>query len=123
MVTISVDEGYAFDILTIFQVKIANCIDPSKIAASQLGFNRLFDELYHQLGYEKVTEIITSQEYRDLYDENCKTFLLVDKIRSSEEVSIGKDIDNTNLTRFDCKRRLQSKFFNSLMVETKTKHE
>jgi hypothetical protein len=46
MVTISVDEGYAFDILTIFQVKIANCIDPSKIAASQLGFNKLFDELY-----------------------------------------------------------------------------
>jgi len=123
MVTISVDEGYAFDILSIFQVKMDNCTDRSKIEVSERGYNKLFDELYNQLGKEKTTDILLSQEYKDLYDENYKTFLLVDKIRASDEVSIGKEIDNTNLSRFDCKRRLQSKFFSTQMVETKTKYE
>lgn len=123
MVTISVDEGYAFDILSIFQVKIHNCTDPVKLETSKRGFSMLYEELKAQLGQDKLSEIINSKEYDDLYTENQTTFVLVDAIRSSNEVSIGKDIDNTNLARFDCKRRLQSKFFNSQMVETKTKHE
>ena len=123
MVTISVDEGYAFDILSIFQVKIHNCTDPVKLETSKRGFSMLYDELKAQLGQDKLSEIINSKEYDDLYAENQTTFVLVDAIRSSNEVSIGKDIDKTNLERFDCKRRLQSKFFHSHMVETKTKHE
>ena len=123
MVKISVDEGYAFDILSIFQVKIHNCTDASKIETSKRGFSTLYEELKAQLGQNKLSEIINSKEYDDLYTENQTTFVLVDAIRASNENSIGKDIDLNNLRRFECKRKLQSKFFNTEMVETKTKYE
>jgi deoxyribodipyrimidine photolyase-like uncharacterized protein len=123
MVTISVDEGYAFDILSIFQVKIHNCTDKVKLEASKRGFSILYEELKDQLGQDKLSEIIYSKEYDDLYTENQTTFVLVDAIRASNENSIGKDIDLNNLRRFECKRKLQSKFFNTDMVETKTKYE
>lgn len=123
MVKISVDEGYAFDILSIFQVKIDNCTDVNKIKISEKAFNILYSELKDQLGSDKILKIINSEEYRDLYRENKKTFLLVDQIRASNEVSLGKDIDKNNLSRFECKRKLQNKFFDSQMLETKTKYE
>lgn len=123
MIKISVDEGYAFDILSIFEVKVNNCTDTAKVQSSKDGFYKLHEELLNQLGYVKMYEIINSQEYRDLYNENLTTFTLVDKIRASDEVSIGKDIDLNNLRRFECKRKLQSRFFNTNMVETKTKYE
>ena len=123
MVTISVDEGYAFDILSIFQVKMHNCTDSVKIETSKRGFSMLYEELKAQLGQEKLSEIINSKEYDELYTENQTTFVLVDAIRASNENSIGKDIDLNNLRRFECKRKLQSKFFNTDMVETKTKYE
>jgi hypothetical protein len=99
MVKISVDEGYAFDILSIYE------------------------ELKAQLGQEKLSEIINSSEYDELYTENQTTFVLVDAIRASDENSIGKDIDLNNLRRFECKRKLHNKFFDSQMLETKTKYE
>ena len=123
MVKISVDEGYAFDILSIFQVKIHNCTDPIKIETSKRGFSVLYEELKAQLGQEKLSEIINSSEYDDLYTENQTTFVLVDAIRASDENSIGKDIDLNNLRRFECKRKLHNKFFDSQMLETKTKYE
>lgn len=123
MVTISVDEGYAFDILSIFQVKMHNCTDPVKNETSKRGFSILYEELKVQLGQEKLSEIINSKEYDELYTENYTTFVLVDAIRASNENSIGKNIDLNNLRRFECKRKLQSKFFNTNMVETKTKYE
>ena len=123
MVKISVDEGYAFDILSIFEVKINNCDDPKKIEISGKAFELLRQELEAQLGSAKLLQIMNSVEYHELYNENKKTFLLVDKIRASNEVSLGKDIDKNNLSRFECKRKLQNKFFDSQMLETKTKYE
>ena len=66
---------------------------------------------------------MNSKEYRSLFRANEDTFHLVDKIRSSNEVSVGKDIDNANMERFFCKRRLQEKFFEGKLLETKTQHE
>jgi hypothetical protein len=123
MVTISVDEGYAFDILSIFEVKIAQCVDPSKKQRSEHGYNVLYTELVQQIGIDRVHEILNSTEYYQLLNENEKTFQLVDIIRVSNETSIGKNIDQTNLSRFEAKCKLQSKFFNTSMVETKTQYD
>ena len=123
MVTISVDEGYAFDILSIFEVKIAQCIDESKKQRSEHGYNVLYTELVQQIGIDYVHEILNSTEYYQLLNENKKTFQLVDIIRASNETSIGKNIDQTNLSRFEAKCKLQSKFFNTSMVETKTQYD
>jgi hypothetical protein len=123
MVTISVDEGYAFDILSIFEVKIAQCVDLSKKQRSEHGYNVLYTELVQQIGIDHVHEILNSTEYYQLLNENEKTFQLVDIIRASNETSIGKNIDQTNLSRFEAKCKLQSKFFNTSMVETKTQYD
>jgi hypothetical protein len=123
MVTISVDEGYAFDILSIFEVKIAQCVDLSKKQRSEHGYNVLYTELVQQIGIDRVHEILNSTEYYQLLNENEKTFQLVDIIRASNETSIGKNIDQTNLSRFEAKCKLQSKFFNTSMVETKTQYD
>ena len=123
MVTISVDEGYAFDILSIFEVKMTQCTDSDKKQRSEHGYNVLYTELVEQIGIDRVHEILNSVEYHQLLRENVKTFQLVDLIRASNEVSVGKDIDLTNLSRFEAKCKLQSKFFNTSMVETKTQYD
>ena len=123
MVTISVDEGYAFDILSIFEVKMTQCIDPDKKQRSEQGYNTLYTELVQQIGVDRVHEILNSEEYHQLLRENVKTFQLVDIIRASKEISVGKSIDETNLSRFKAKYDLQSKFFNTSMVETKTQYD
>jgi len=123
MVKISVDEAYAFDILSIYAVKMINCTDPLRHKSSSIAYNCLFNELEQTFGYEKMRDIMNSKEYRSLFRANEDTFHLVDKIRSSNEVSVGKDIDNANMERFFCKRRLQEKFFEGKLLETKTQHE
>jgi hypothetical protein len=123
MVTISVDEGYAFDILSIFEVKMTQCIDPDKKQRSEQGYNVLYTELVQQIGVDRVHEILNSEEYHQLLRENVKTFQLVDIIRASNEISVGKSIDETNLCRFKAKYDLQTKFFNTSMVETKTQYD
>lgn len=123
MVKISVDEAYALDILSIYEVKIRNCTDVTKKESSINAYGSLYKELSDQFGSDKMRNIIQSNEYKSLYKANEDTFYLVDKIRASNEVSVGKDIDNTNMERFFCKRRLQEKFFDGKLLETKTQHE
>jgi hypothetical protein len=123
MVTISVDEAYALDILSIYEVKIRNCTDQKKIENSKSAYTILYKELSNRFGFEKMQQIIQSNEYKDLYKANEDTFYLVDKIRSSNEISVGKDIDNANMERFFCKQRIQSKFFDGQLLEVKTQHE
>ncbi len=123
MVTISVDEGYAFDILSVFEIKMTQCTDPDKKQRSEHGYNVLCTELIQQIGVDRFHEILNSEEYHQLLRENTKTFQLVDIIRASKEVSVGKTIDETNLSRFKAKYNLQSKFFNTNMVETKTQYD
>lgn len=123
MVEIHVDEAYAFDILSIYDVKIHNCTDPHNVDISKDAYKKLYVDLAKSIGTARMIDIIRSSEYSRLRDANEKTFYLVDKIRVSDEVSIGKDIDNTNMERFFCKKKLQDKFFDGKLIEVKTQHE
>lgn len=123
MVEIHVDEAYAFDILSIYDVKIRNCTDSHKVDISKDAYKKLYVDLAKSIGTARMIDIIRSDEYSRLRDANEKTFYLVDKIRISDEVSIGKDIDNTNMKRFFCKKQLQEKFFDGKLIEVKTQHE
>lgn len=123
MVKISVDEAYALDILSIYEVKIRNYIEVVKKQSSIIAYESLYEELSEQIGSEEIRDIIQSDVYKSLYKANEDTFYLVDKIRASNEVSVGKDIDNANMKRFFCKRRLQEMFFDGKLLETKTQHE
>jgi hypothetical protein len=123
MVEIHVDEAYAFDILSIYDVKIRNCTDPNKVDTSKDAYIKLYLDMSKSIGINRMIDIIRSDEYTHLRDANEKTYYLVDKIRASDEVSIGKDIDKTNMERFFCKKKLQEKFFDGKLTEVKTQHE
>lgn len=123
MVKISLDEAYALDILSIYEVKIRNCTDTSKVESSKNAYNQLYKELSESFGSQKIQTIIQSKEYRSLYDANERTFYLVDKVRATKENSLGKDVDDANMDRFFCKRKLQEKFFDNKLVEVKTQYE
>ena len=105
MISILVDECYAFDYLSILQVKKnldqANHTKPWKDC---------FDHLKEQLGNDKFTEIIQSLEYNNLYKSNLFTFDAVSKARSGGNIS-AKEVDDCNMGRYDCKIKLQKAFF------------
>ncbi len=85
--------------------------------------------LLHELVTIDIREYLRIQNDKPVLDaylhylENVKTFQLVDIIRASKEISVGKSIDETNLCRFKAKYDLQTKFFNTSMVETKTQYD
>lgn len=119
MVTIRVDEAYAFDILSIYEVKIRK-YSGEKQKLAQTAYDLLLSDLDDELG-SIAHEIVRSEEYAKLLEANVKTFELVDIVRSETQDSIGKQIDNANIERFVCKKNLQSRFFpTAALLETKT---
>lgn len=112
MIKLNVDEGYAFDYLSILQVK--NNLYPSQ--EKQKAFEDCRQFLSNQL--MNFEEIFSSKEYEDLVKINELTFHLVDKVRNNEPIP-AKDVDDANMERFYCKKNLQEKFFDTELVETK----
>ena len=108
MLSIVVDEGYAYDYLAILLVK---------------GDKRYHDLTYQniqsQVGIDLHEKIIESKEFSNLVDANTQTFNAVQLARYWE-IS-AKEVDNCNMTRYNCKIALQNKFFpNNKVLEIKT---
>jgi hypothetical protein len=111
MVTLLVDEGYAFDYLSILDVK--KNIRPE--VESNWHFCFLF--LEKQLGKNKMQQIINSLEYQDLIKANQMTFKAVN--RAKENLISAKEVDDLNLLRYEKKIALQEKFFTNKISEIK----
>jgi hypothetical protein len=112
MINLQVDEAYAFDYLSIMEVK--KNLAPSEERVN--GYDQCLDFMRKQL--PTVNEILHSEEYKNLYQSNVHTFNLVDKARNSGDVT-AKEVDDANMERFYCKRALQGKFFSNSLVESK----
>jgi hypothetical protein len=112
MINLEVDEAYAFDYLSILQVK--NNLFPSE--QKRIAYENCSAFLNKQL--QNFDVIIDSKEYQDLYKINKITFDLVDQVRDNEPIT-AKSVDDANMERFYCKKRLQEKFFDTKLVETK----
>lgn len=112
MINLEVDEAYAFDYLSILQVK--NDLFPSeqKIIAYQNCYSFLKDQL------DNFDLIINSEEYYNLYKINKVTFDLVDQVRNNIEIT-AKSVDDANMERYYCKLALQNKYFTTNLVEEK----
>lgn len=106
MISIPVDEGYAYDMLAISQVK---CI--KKLENSEKNFLTLFESLKNQVN-NLHDEILNSIEYLNLLNANLETFEAVEKARYG--TISAKEVDNLNMKRFSCKKKLQEKFFPNL---------
>lgn len=112
MINLEVDEAYAFDYLSILQVK--NDLFPSeyKMAAHKKCLAFLKEQL------DNFDLIINSEEYQNLYQINKVTFDLVDQVRNNEPIT-AKSVDDANMERYYCKLALQKKYFSNELVEQK----
>lgn len=116
MLTITLDEGQIFDIISILNVKILKSSGQTKDNIIQ-NYQFLSNEIKNQIGESLFNKIICSDEYKDLFNANKKTFEAVDLaktdlIRASEAYMLNND-------RFNKKIALQNKFFNSPCKEVK----
>jgi hypothetical protein len=73
MIKITVDEAYAFDYYSILHLKHNNGFLP--LETLQIAKN----DLIENLGVEFVETILSSPEYKDVYEANKLTFDAVDK--------------------------------------------
>lgn len=112
MIDLLVDEGYAFDYLSILEVK--NRLHPSE--TKQQTYLECFNYLKNQLNNFDI--IYNSIEYKNLLQSNTYTFDLIDKLRNGDIIT-AKDIDDANMERFYRKQALQNKFFSNIMKEEK----
>lgn len=115
---ITLPEGYIFDILSIYQVKV---IKSNENSIHLNNFSNLLNEITSQIGNQKVADIIGSKEYDDLCQANLETFDLVDAVKTSP--CLGKEVDASNYKRFLAKKALQEKWFDSNYSEVKIGYE
>jgi hypothetical protein len=111
---ITLPEGYIFDILSIYQLKLFKFQDDSIHLSN---FNNLLNEIKSQIGNDKALQVMESQEYLDLVEANVKTFDLVDAVKI--EPCLGREVDASNYKRFLAKKALQEKWFDSSYSEVK----
>jgi hypothetical protein len=106
MIKIEVDEGYAFDYLSIQEVKMTKNNDSDIHLGNYLHCSH---HLTQQCGEELFEKIITSKYYQDLLDVNEKLFNYVVLARKNE--CTAKEVDDTNNERYHAKIALRENFF------------
>jgi hypothetical protein len=115
MIKVSLDEAYVFDLLSIYAVKIDNSSGDKK-KQSEKNYNILSNEIIESIGIDKFTDIILSDEYKNLVDANQEVFKLVDK---AKENKLAKATADANYERYLKKIELQQKFFENKITEVK----
>ena len=73
------------------------------------------------MGEELFSKIIKSKEYNDLLNANELTFNAVDKAKTDDV--LASYVDKCNYGRMLSKKKLQEKFFNTNLTETKIGYE
>lgn len=109
MISLLVDECYAFDYLSILEVK-----KNINLEKNEKAWEECFKYLRDQIP-DLSTVIIASNEYKELYDANLLTFNAVAKARSGESIS-AKEVDDLNILRYNKKLSLQKKYFSETIV-------
>jgi len=109
MISLIVDEGYAYDYLAILMVKG----NQSELYNFTSGY------IAAQVGRDLHWEIITSKEFQDLVDANQITFDAVEKAKTNEMTA--KEVNDCNIGRFKAKTCLHKKYFpDKNITEVKT---
>jgi hypothetical protein len=117
MISINVEEAFAFDLLSIYEIKK----DKFNTTINNLNYLNFYENLKNILGENLLKIILKSTEYKELYVANLKTFELVDKVKQNP--CLGGEVDKSNYCRFICKKNLQIKFFDKIYKEIKIGYE
>ena len=115
MITLLVDEAYAFDYLSILEVK------KQKSSTSYDSWQKCYNHLENQFDSEKWKLMINSEEYNNMIKANLLTFDAVDKAKTNEVTA--QHVDYCNFQRHTAKQNFQNKFFNSDLSEVKIGYE
>lgn len=110
MITILVDEGYAYDYLAILQVKSKKLKTDKALEAR----DQCSEFIMEQVGEDKHLDILESKNFTDLFDVNSETFDAVEKARYGQ-IS-AKEVDDLNMKRYYCKIALQNEFFPNIQT-------
>ena len=111
MINLKVDEAYAFDFLSILEIKSRK--NPL-LKSSYLEFRYY---IANQLSKKLFKDIIISNEYLELLETNQKTFEAVDKAKI--DLVKASFVYQSNHERYLKKQQLQNKFFKTNLEETK----
>lgn len=112
MINLEVDEAYAFDYLSILQLK--NEYHGNK------AFVTCYDTIVKQLGVELMILIISSPEYARVLEANRKVFWIIEEMRETSFTIDARLVDRMNTERYNAKKQLQKVFFGNDVTEFKT---
>jgi hypothetical protein len=111
MISLQVDEAYAFDYLSILEVK------KQKSSSAIEAWSKCYIHLQKQFDSEKWLSMIYSEEYRNMIKANQLTFDAVDKAKNNEVTA--QHVDYCNYQRHAAKQNFQKRFFNNALSELK----
>jgi len=117
MIKLSVDEAYAFDYLSILEVKLTKRDDQELKNA----FNSCKENIALQIGKDLFDSIFKSIEYEKLFEVNNKLFEAVDLAKKN--LVTAKHVDDLVYERYLAKTQLQNKFFKDKVTEVKMGYE
>ena len=114
MINLIVDEAYAFDYLSVLEIKKNNSLKDHQY------YSMIFDHVRLEVGNETFDRIIASKIYHEMIDANKKIYDLIDDIRIKKINMDAKIVDDANNQRFFLKRKLQQTYFANELTELKT---
>ena len=106
MIKLQLDEAFCIDLLSIAEVKFKK----TKKQSAEDNFLIIKNQIVEQIGNEVTSSILSSEEYKAMYDCNAKIFDLIDDIKIYPNM-LASVVDNQNYRRFELKKSLQEKFF------------
>jgi hypothetical protein len=114
MINLNVDEAYAFDYLSILEIKKEKYSNNTQWLDCWLYLQNQFES-------EKWLSMIHSEEYKNMIKANLLTFDAVDKAKNNEVTA--QHVDYCNYQRHTAKQNFQKKFFTSDLSELKIGYE
>ena len=117
MINLLVDECYAFDYLAILNVKLF--LDENNVQKKS-SFDKCCDSLRAQIG-DLFETVLKSDEFKNCFDANLKTFEAVDKAKTDQVPA--SYVDHCNYLRHLAKINIQKNFFKNDMTEQKIGYE
>lgn len=115
MIKLLVDECYAFDYMAILFIK------RDKSDAAFKTWQDCYEFIKSQFNEDFFNDMINSKEYKEIIDNNQKTFNMV--IKAKENECTAMDVDKCNYGRHQAKIKFQEKFFKGKMNEIKIGYE
>ena len=115
MINLSVCHSFAFDYLSILQIKYDN---DRKNKRNRKEYKERLKEIKDQI--KDFKEIYDSIEFQELHAANLAIFDAIEEIRNTKSKMTAKELDDTNSKRHVAKQKLQKRFFKNEFNEYKT---